>query len=272
MKGVKAATDGFRVDLLLAIKTIYFNQRMLLEIPAAKRVHYSFDDVSNRRNLSSGYLRHEKLWDLIGTTKQHNVMEIEARGGNPLFQWAAYDPRLHKRETDFLDRKYAIGFVGAMREDREGLPDFMAHASGRDNAVIAGPRWNRRYPDGHPGIDMLPAQMGPAYTRLANDVQGGLVLLNSENRDQHTNRSIETPATGQLVIAEDTEEHRQLFSDGTSALLFSSLSEAAERIREMRHDRHRASRIAQEGYRRISAGGFTYKDRASELLRWSRNT
>ncbi|GAB4099237.1 hypothetical protein GCM10028789_14010 [Sinomonas halotolerans] len=112
---------------------------------------------------------------------------------------------------------------------------------------------------------MRAAAMGTDYTIVANSIKVGLVLLNSENRDQHTNRSIETPAVGQLVLAQDTVEHRELFTHGESALLFSSLEGAIRLAQQMREDPWTAARIAAAGTEKIRYGAHTYRDRAVQL-------
>jgi hypothetical protein len=262
---LKLAQIGFRPDVVMGIKTIYFRQELLLDIPASRHIHLSFDDVSNQDNISKQYLESESTWDLIVTTKRHNCPEIAARGGTPLFVWAAYDPRYHASVTPYASRKYNAGFIGAARPDREWLPRRFAHDFAGE-AVVVGPRWDRQYPKGYPGVTMRGPAMGNAYREIANQIQIGLVLLNSENRDQHTNRSIETPLAGQLVLAEDTPEHRELFIDGESGVLFRDVDHALSLMNELAGNPSRAAEIARLGTRLIREGSFEYADRAREIL------
>lgn len=263
-RDISAISGGWVPDVVLAIKTIYFKQELILGIPARYHVHLSFDDVSNPHNVSAAYLRSEPHWDLVLTTKRHNVSEISARGGCPAFVWAAYDPRYHRAIVPFAHRKYDAGFIGAARPDRADLPQKLAQMfSGR--AIVAGPRWDRFYRRPVQGVEMRGAVMGDEYTKVANSIRMGLVLLNSENRDQHTNRSLEVPLAGQLVLAQDTQEHRELFTEGESALFFTDLDDALGKLDEMMSHQTRASQIASRGHDLIRSGRFTYADRALEL-------
>jgi hypothetical protein len=63
----------FTPDVMLVIKAIHYNQLDLLSVAVPVKIHLSFDDVSNPDNTSPAYLRHESAWDLIITTKRHNV-------------------------------------------------------------------------------------------------------------------------------------------------------------------------------------------------------
>lgn len=264
---ITSVTEGFEPALLLAIKTIYYDQQMILAAPGAIKAHLSFDDVSNPDNTSPAYLQYESQWDVILTTKKHNVPELIARGARDVvFIWGAFDPRFRKRVVPIEDRQYAIGFIGAARPDRIDLPRQFA-SRGPGLGVIYGPRWKRSYPLGVKDVTMMPSSTGPAYTTAANSIQIGLVLLNSENRDNHTNRSIETPATGQLVLAERTDEHQELFVEGEEAVFFSSRDELWENVDRLLKSPDEVIRIANNGYARVtSSSGYTYKDRAAEFV------
>ncbi len=258
---------GFDADLLLAIKTVNLPQEDLLATPARVHAHMSFDDVSNPDNITDSYLEYEPQWDIVLTTKRHNVPELIERGvRHPHFVWGAYDPDIRKRTREFRSREYLVGFIGAARPDRMDLPrQFARYARGQ--SIVVGPRWRRRYPFGQRGVEMRTPAMGGDYTAVANMIRFGLVRLNSENRDRHTNRSIETPATGQLAFLERTSEHEELFDDGRNAVLFGSESELWERVAELAAHPASAERLADAGYRLITQGGFTYEDRAAEFER-----
>jgi hypothetical protein len=267
LKEVAAATADFSPEVLLAIKTIHYDQSIFLDNKIPIKIHQSFDDVSNQDNISPEYLRHEAGWNLVVTTKRHNVPELYARGvKDVLFVWGAYDPLFRRKTTPLDKRQYDIGFIGASRPDRCTLPKQFAE-NAPSKGVIFGPRWHRRYPLGVRGVALKRAATGPAYTVAANSFKIGLILLNSENRDQHTNRTFEAPASGQLVLAQRTDEHSEVFEDGVSGILFDRLEEAWEQLHELRRNPGRMAKVAEAGFELVSRGHHTYRDRAEQVVK-----
>ncbi|MFJ3028231.1 glycosyltransferase [Curtobacterium sp. NPDC087080] len=259
-----SATTSWSPDLTLAIKTIHHDQTRILELPGRK-AHLSFDDVSNPENTSPRYLMHESEWDLIVTTKRHNVPELYSRGARDvLYIWGAFDPRYRHRTTSFEKRHFKVGFIGAARPDRVTLPsDLATHVRG--DSIVYGPRWRRSYPLGKRGVSLRPLALREKYTAAANSMQIGLVLLNSDNRDAHTNRTFETPATGQLLVGERTSEHLELFDEGSEAFFFEDRDELWDLIPKLVRDQRTSSAVASNGWRKMIEGPYTYADRAREI-------
>lgn len=263
---LKEAQEGFRPDLLVAIKTVMFDQELILGSGARRKLHVSFDDVSNADNISRRYLANESKWDAVVTTKSHNVAELTARGVRQVISIkGAYDPTFHRISVPFRARRYTAGFIGAARPDRFHLPLALA-AEFPDSGVIYGPRWDRKYPNGVPGTSIFPPVTVDGFTKAANSIQMGIVLLNSENRDTHTMRSYETPACGQLILGQRTGEHCEMFEDGTEALFFDSWEEMWSLARAASTDLSRMEQIAAAGQRRVVSGRNTYRHRAQEIV------
>lgn len=257
-------------DLILCIKTIDFNQSQLLDEGKALKCHLSFDDVSNPENISDEYLEYETAWDLVFTTKRHNISELRARGvRSPQFIYGAYDPKIHFSQKHYLGRKYSAGFIGAARSDRITLPQVLAKSFPKQS-VVCGPRWRRTYPMGIPDLDLFNARYGEAYKLLASEIQAGVLLLNSANRDTHTNRTFEIPAAGQLIIGPSTEEHLELFEDGKEAIFLDRFSvKDIPKMLDVIGDTKLMAKIAGAGQRRLLEGHHTYEDRALEILTWA---
>lgn len=263
---LRALTNGWHPDVLLAVKTVMFDQSVILGTSAGLHVHLSFDDVSNPDNISVDYLLSERNWNAIITTKRHNVKELEARGvRSPIAIAAAFDPVLHFRNVSPTNRVFDVGFIGAARPDRIDLPKVLStRFPGR--AAVFGPRWRRHYPVHLLDIKLRHAVYGNEYALASNSMRAGLVLLNSENRDTHTNRTFEVPATGQLVVAPRTRDHASLFDDGRDAILFDSLVDGLDRLAFALKAESRWAEMADRGHRVITTGGNTYVDRFREIL------
>jgi spore maturation protein CgeB len=80
-------------------------------------------------------------------------------------------------------------------------------------------------------------------------------------------RSIELPAIGAFMLAERTEEHQEIFVEGVHCEYWASVDELTEKMRWYARHPTRARAIAVQGHSLITAGGFTYGERAREVLR-----
>ncbi|KZM73160.1 glycosyltransferase [Nocardia terpenica] len=262
---IEALARSFAPDLLFAFKTVHLDQRRLLATPAALRVHYSPDDVANPENISADYLAHEPCWDLIVTTKRHNVPELTARGARAvLFVRSAYDPAWH-RPCARRGGRYLAGFIGACRPDRRDLVVDLARAHGADLAVY-GPGWRRVPRLRRTGAAVRGPVYGERFSVAVAGVTANLVLLNSANRDTHTCRSFEIPAAGGLFVGERTDEHAELLTEDSECFLFSSAAELRDILDRCARHPERAAEVAAAGHRRITGGGHRYVDRAREIL------
>lgn len=263
---IEAAAADLRPDLLFAFKAIHLDQQRLLSVPARMHVHYSPDDVSNRYNTSPAYLKYESQWDLIITTKRHNVAELIGRGARTVqFVYSAYDPAWHHLSARRQTRQYLVGFIGACRPDRRGSILALGRRYGGE-LLVRGPGWQRVPALRFTGAAVASPVYGEHYSAAVANVRANLVLLNSDNRDTHTCRTFEVPAAGGLFVGERTSEHAQLLEDKTECLLFAGMDDLYEILEECKADPGRAAKIAESGHRRIVEGGHRYVDRAREIV------
>ncbi|WP_431970409.1 CgeB family protein [Nocardia sp. bgisy134] len=263
---IDSAAAAFRPDLLFAFKSVHLDQRRLLATPAARRVHYSPDDVANPENITPDYLAHEPDWDLVVTTKRHNVAELHERGARAVaFVRSAYDPAWHHRAARRGRREFLAGFVGVCRPDRRADLVALARKYG-ERMLIRGPGW-RRVPElRSTGAVVAGPVYGQHYSAVIATVTANLVLLNSDNRDTHTCRTFEVPAAGGLFVGERTDEHAELLRDTAECFLFTDTAELHEILDWCAANPERAAAVADAGHRRIVEGGHRYVDRAREIL------
>ena len=263
---IERAAAALRPDLLFAFNAAHLDQPRLLSTSSGLRVHYSPDDVSNPGNTSPAYLEHERAWDMIVTTKRHNVPELLGRGVRAVkFVLSAYDPAWHRPAARREARQYLVGFVGTCRPDRRASTTALARRYGAQ-MLVRGPGWWRVPELYRTGATVGGPVYGEHFSAVVAQVTANLVLLNSDNRDTHTCRTFEVPAAGGLFVGERTTEHAELLEDGVECFLFSDAAERDEILRRCEQDPAAARRIATLGHRRVTSGGHTYADRAREIV------
>jgi spore maturation protein CgeB len=256
----------YEPDLVFVFKGNYLNSTTLSKVTAVK-AHYHPDDSSNSVNRTNTFDQAESSYDLHFTSKSQNLDEISARTNKPVhFIWYAYDPDWHFRaaELNFDSPIYDLGFIGNFRENRKELISDLAAILGKKFA-LTGLRWSKIVGISEK-VSLSSGVFGPNYSHFVIDAPLQLGLLNSDNRDQHTARSFEIPATGALFLAEDTPEHREIFSTEKNALFFKTKDDLLSRIEWVRENPNIAKKIAENGYLHITNNHNSWQDRAAEIL------
>lgn len=263
---IDRAAAELRPDMVFGFKTVHLDQRRLLDIPARLHVHYSPDDVANPVNITPEYLATEAEWDLVVTTKRHNVPELSERGARAVaFVRSAYDPAWHHPCARRGSRQFLTGFIGACRPDRRDGMVSLAQTYGAQ-MIVHGPGWQKVRQLRTTRAELAGAVYGEQFSIAVASITANLVLLNSDNRDTHTCRTFEVPAAGGLFVGERTDEHAELLEDRSEAFLFSSRDELDEILEWCADHPEKAAAMAEAGYRRIVQGRHRYLDRAREII------
>ena len=94
-----------------------------------------------------------------------------------------------------------------------------------------------------------------------------LILVRRANRDGSAMRSFEIPACGACCVAEDTEEHREIFGpDGEAVLYFRTPEELVRRVKEVFGNPELRAKLRANVYRAITGRPNTYVDRLKAIL------
>ncbi len=237
--------------------------------PDCRIVGYSPDDMYQRRNQSKQFLQDLPWYDVFFTTKSYNVKELESLGcPRVLFIENGFDPRTHRPIALTPEERSrlggALGFVGSWEEDRESRVFRLAEAGFSVRVRGAGWKQCRRR---HPNVRLeLVDLYGDDYAKAicASDIN--LCFLRKANRDLQTTRSIEIPACGAFMLAERTDEHRQLFEEGREAEFFASDDELVTKARYYCDHPEERNRIAVAGRQRCLASGYSNQDRLKAML------
>jgi hypothetical protein len=253
-------------DLLFVFKGNYLARQVLNKIDVL-RIHYHPDDSTNIVNRTKIFNEAEIAYDVHFTSKKHNIQEISQRTGKKtFFIWYAYDERWQFRlqPLNFNTPEFKIGFIGHMRADRNEIMYQIAQKYGK-NLAISGLKWNRNR-ELKKIATLFPPSYGVLFSSFVNSAPIQLGFLNSDNRDQHTARSFEIPASGGLLIAEDTPEHREIFGLNGNVLFFNNEDDLMNKISWVHKNPDKAQKIAENGYRHITGNANTWRDRSSQIL------
>ncbi len=220
------------IDKGLAIEadTIHYLRR---RSPHCVVVGYSPDDMGSRHCQSRQFLEHLPLYDVFFTTKSYNVAELKAMGcARAHFMGNAYDPHVHRPVslTDVERESLGgpLGFIGTREAER--LRCLQRLAQDGIPVRVWGGEWKRRDRI-HPNLVLERRLLwGDSYARAIAAFDINLCFLRRLNRDRQTTRSVEIPACGKFMLAERTEEHLEMFEEGSEAEFFESYEELLDKI------------------------------------------
>ena len=269
----------FSEDVLTSIRQhrpqvlLTFGQAPLnsLAISAAREggvtcVNFSTDDPFNKVVGAQWHLEDLKCYDHVFTPRLANVDELRRLGPADVHYLPfGYDQHLFGavEPSETVDQKAAdVLFVGGADADRAAFfADFMKAGP---LPTFVGGYWDRYSHTRHLTLGL---QNAARLQRLTADAGVNICLVRRANRDGHVMRSFEIPAVGGFLLAEDTEEHREIFgAEGNLVLYFSSAKEAAEktvRILALPVERKRMA-AALRNY--VTSAGHKYEDRLRTIM------
>lgn len=267
-----AAARRVKPDVLWLDKGIFVRRRTIETIkkdnPDCLVIGFSPDDMHARHNRSYQFDRQLDLYDAFLTTKSYNVAEL-TRSGCPkvVFVPNGYDPKTHRPmpvDAEAQRLGAAVAFIGTYEPDRARSLRSLALAG--IPVRIWGANW-QKWRSRPPGavVEGRPIY-GDDYARAISASAINLTFLRKTNRDLQTTRSIEIPAIGGFMLAERTDEHRELFEEGLEAEFFGSDAELIEKCRYYLAHPEERRKIAEAGRRRCLASGYDYRSRLSSAL------
>jgi hypothetical protein len=231
-------------------------------------VNFSTDDPWNSALYAPWFLSALPSYDIVFTTRRANIDDF-VRCGVPSVHYLpfAYDPTVHRpwTEDEPIGAPSDVLFVGGCDSDR--LPLISALIDAGIEVGLFGGYWDK-----HPKTRPYWRGMGDQNTiRLhSKAARICLCLVRRANRDGHVMRSYEAAAIGGCILAEDTEDHRQLFGPEDYAVCyFSSVIEMVEKAKILLNDAKRCERLSIQLQARFASGRHTYADRLHDIVRLS---
>jgi spore maturation protein CgeB len=235
--------------------------------PECRIAGYSGDPMFERRNRSRRFLRHLPLYDAYFTTKNNGVDDLHRRGcRRVVLVGNAFDPAVHRplpvSDQDRSRLGGPVGFVGTWEKPRSRSLYRLAAAG--IPARVWGNLWTRcRYR--HPLLRIEHRDLlDDDYALAVSAFDVNLCFLRGS--DFQTTRSIEIPACGGFMLAERTEEHLALFSEGVEAAYFNDDDELLAKVRYYLDRPEERRRIAAAGRARCLRDGYGNPSRITGML------
>lgn len=210
-------------------------------------------------------------YDVLITTKRYELQKYKEYGSkNVIFTHQGYYPNTYKPYE--VERELArklesdVCFVGHCE------PHYYYRLKAVSRVVnklsVWGDSWHRKTYF-HPWLKKVYGGRGIWHTEYAKAIcctKIGLCLLCKRHPDQSTTRTYEIAACGTFMLAERTDEHRELFEEGKEAEFFGSDEELIDKIKYyLSHDNER-KRIAAAGRERCIKSGYSNNERFKEVI------
>lgn len=252
--------------LVIAVGQTPFTRSVVdaLRAAGAKVCNYSTDDPFNPQHKAAWHLDNLPTYGVVFTTRTSNVEDLQRLGCKDVryLPFGFDEARIDQGAHGTAEAEPAVLFVGGADAQRaEFLREFVEHGP---PISVAGGHWERWAPPRARNLGILDIEDIRARTAR---VAVNICLVRRANRDGHVMRSFEIPAAGGFMLAECTQEHRDLFgAEGECVLYFRSPGEAAEKCRWALSRPEDRLRMATAAQRLIIAGGHSYRDRLQTIL------
>lgn len=268
-RSLEAACEQFRPDCLLSTGLAPVDADALQRIGSinVRRMNFLTDDPWNPAHHAPWFLRTVPLYDCIFSPRRVNLNDLR-RAGCPDVRYMpfAYEPAIHFPEAPAANERPepASDLLFAGGADLDRLPWMHALIDAGVRPALYGGYWDRDsktapFARGICGADVIRKAVAAAAICLC--------LVRRANRDGHAMRTFELAAMQACILAEDTEEHREILGpEGEAAIFFRSSGEMIEKSRWLLDHPADRIRLAASARTRIVAGRNTYADRLAAMV------
>lgn len=232
------------------------------------RLNFLTDDPWNPVHRAPWFMKSLSLYDHVFSPRRANLDDLRGLGISQVsYLPFAYAPEIHFREPfatgeEEMPRSSDVVFAGGADSDRVPIFAELIHAG--FNVALYGSYWDRfketrEHARGNADPQMLRKAVAGAKVAVC--------LVRRANRDGHAMRTFEVPALGACMLVEDTEEHREIFGEENSTVLyFRQLDELFEKLRWLLVHSEERNRLAISAHTLIVTGCNTYRDRLVSML------
>lgn len=211
------------------------------------------------------------LFDAHFVYRKRNIDDLKSLGAQRVFHTPpCYVPWRHQppvwQQGEYQQWHSDAAFVGHWESDNR-LDAIDALINAGFKITLRGSGWNRPG-KGRACESLMPITpvFGADYNKIYAATAAGLCFFSKLNRDQLTERALEIPAIGGLLVCERTDEVERLFNDRKEAFFFSDNSELIEIVREVSLDDNLRNKVSNSGRIRLMREGHSVMDRAQQII------
>jgi len=269
-----------KIDIIWVDKGITIFKKTLEEVkdisPNTIIAHYNPDDPFGRASLTGKGWRHFfkaiPVYDIHFVPRKINIEEYRKHGARKVvFYYKSFDPEIHRPiAVSPEDRSLLGGLVGFIGEyEKERAESLLYLAQNGISVTIIGKSWEK-CPFSHPNLKIKAMSLwNTDYAKAICSFDIVLAFLRKANRDQHTSRSLEIPACGAFMLAERTDEHKELYVEGVEAEYFSNNEELLKKVSYYLEHPEERKQIAAQGLNRCHQSGYSNRNMLKKLLELS---
>lgn len=227
--------------------------------PKCRIVIFSPDNMALRHNQSQNFLNSVPYYHVTFTTKSFIIEDLKRLGAkNVFFVPKTYHADFHfprqLSQDDYARLGGDVGFIGMWEKERCESILYLA-TNGIKVRVFGEGEW-LKYKN-YPNITVDGKVFSDDYPKALKAFKISLCFLRKENKDQQTARTMEIPACGGFMLAERTNEHRELFVEGEEAEFFETNEELLKKCQYyLNHDEDRL-KIVNAGTLRCQTSGYS---------------
>lgn len=233
------------------------------------RANFLTDDPWNSAHHSKWFLKALPQYDIIFTPRKALIKDLKELGcKNIEYLPFAYAPEIHfPQKLDKKDvNKYEcdISFIGGADKDR--IPYIRTLIKAGLKVKVYGGYWGRyRATRSVWGGIVLGAELRKAVSRSKIN----LCLVRKANRDGHVMRTYELAAMKACILAEDTDEHRQIYGRSQDGCVeyFDGIPDMIFKVKNLLNDFKRRETLKKNVYHRIKLGKNSYQDRLIQIVK-----
>jgi len=109
--------------------------------------------------------------------------------------------------------------------------------------------------------------IGHGYSKLISESKIVISLPNNHNDDDITNKSLEIPAIGSLLLTNDTKSHREIFKPSKDAIFFKDANECLKKCKYLLNNENKIKKVSMSGHKKIVLNSkFDYEKNLIKLL------
>jgi glycosyltransferase involved in cell wall biosynthesis len=262
------AARTLRPSIVFACKALWLDAATLETMGrnGAARIHWHPDDYRNPQCSSPVFAEALGRYDVVVTPKTYNVAEY-VEDGAPRVEYVpyAYDPEVHHPVDAPGGVRFEASFVGGWEPERAA---FLEHVASAGVALeVWGAYWHRL-------PRRSPLRRCCRFREVFAEDMAGVIaasavtvgFLRKVNRDMHTARTFEIPASGGVMLTERTDEQREFFEEDREALYFGSKEELLDKIRTYAKLPEARRAIREAALLRCRESRYSYQERLQDLL------